>query len=277
MTDVRFPAADSGKARSIRAAPTVGKVDSELREILKERSESSFRKYLRLNVGKEGVAALVAYEWNTALLGSIPGAAGLFLRQKLGRRMWGSCGTGVAIGRNVTVRHPHRIVLGNDVVIDDNCVLDGKGEADTTLVIGDGASIGRNTVLSCKGGTIRLGERVNISVNCTLISESELTIGSKVLIAGHCYLIAGGNHGIDRTDIPILEQPLLHKGGVHVGDNAWLGASVTVLDGVTIGRDSVVAAGAVVHRPLPDFAVGGGVPARVLRMRNAPAGEERSG
>lgn len=235
--------------------------------MLKDRSASAVEKYSALNVGRPGWLALLAYEWHTAFLGSIPGAAGFFLRQKLSRGMWGSCGDGVVIGRNVTVRHPHRIHLGDRVVIDDNCVLDAKGGHDRAIVVGNDTIIGRNTVLSCKGGTIALSERVNISLNCTLISESALSIGTKVLMAGHGYVIAGGNHGLERTDIPILDQPLVQKGGVAIGDHAWLGANVTVLDGATVGRDATIAAGAVVTRPVPDFAIAGGVPARVLRQR----------
>lgn len=246
---------------------TVGQVDTEVRKLLKDDQQSALRKYAWLTVGRPGLWALARYELLTSLLGSLPGAMGIALRQKFYRRLFGRCGRGVVIGRNVTIRHPHRIALGDGVIIDDNCVLDAKGEADRTLTIGSHTILGRNTILSCKGGVIELGERVNISVNCTLISETRLRIGDKTLIAGHCYLIAGGNHGLDRTDVPVCEQPCIQKGGIDIAPHCWLGAGVTVLDGVTIGRDSVVAAGAVVHRPLPAFVIAGGVPAKILRQR----------
>jgi acetyltransferase-like isoleucine patch superfamily enzyme len=143
------------------------------------------------------------------------------------------------IGRNVVIRHPHRIVLGDNVIVDDNAVLDAKGNRDVSIRIGSDAIIGRNTILSCKqmaeqSGTIELGERANISVNCTLISESRLAIGARVLVAGHVYIIAGGNHGIDRTDIPILEQPMVHKGGVAIEDDCWLGAGAGIAGGILL-------------------------------------------
>ena len=241
--------------------------ETELRRTLGDQHQSSLQKYCGLNVGRPGYFALLRYELLTAGLGGVPGAVGLFLRQKLYRRLWKRCGRGVVIGRNVTIRHPHRIELGDRVVVDDGCVLDGKGSADNTITIGNDVIIGRNTVLSCKGGTIRLGDRTNVSVNCTLLSDSVLEIGQRVLIAGHCYLVAGGNHGVDRLDVPMIDQPMVQKGGIHIGDNSWLGAQVTVLDGSTIGRDVLIGAGAVVNRSIHDFAVAVGVPANVIRDR----------
>lgn len=248
---------------------TVVGADSEVRRMMKDTEGSALKKYMALTVGKPSLFALLKYELLTGLLGSIPGALGFVLRQKLYRHMFAGCGRKVVFGRNVTIRHPHRIRFGGNVIIDDNAVLDAKGDSDITIEIGSGSIIGRNSILSCKGGAIRLADKVNISVNCTLISETLLSIGENVLIAGHCYLIAGGNHGLERTDIPILEQPLIEKGGIDIKEHCWLGAHVTVLDGVTIGRDSVAAAGAVVTRPVPAYHIVGGVPAKVLRDRGA--------
>jgi acetyltransferase-like isoleucine patch superfamily enzyme len=239
--------------------------------MMKDTEGSSLKKYMAFTVGKRSLFALLKYELLTGLLGAVPGAMGLLLRQKLYRHMFASCGRKVVFGCNVTIRHPHRIRFGDNIIIDDNAVLDGKGESDITIDIGSGSIIGRNSILSCKGGSIRLAERVNISVNCTLISETLLRIGENVLIAGHCYLIAGGNHGLDRTDIPILEQPLIEMGGIDIREHCWLGANVTVLDGVTIGRDSVAAAGSVVTKSVPEYHIVGGVPAKVLRDRKASA------
>ncbi len=265
---------ESTRQPSRPSAEMAGKVsvveaDSEVRRMMKDTQGSALKKYMALTVGRPSLLALLKYELLTGLLGSIPGALGLVLRQKLYRHMFESCGRKVVFGRNVTIRHPHRIRIADNVIIDDNAVLDAKGEADVTIDIGGGSIVGRNSILSCKGGAIQLDDRVNISVNCTLISETRLHVGENVLIAGHCYLIAGGNHGLDRTDIPILEQPLIEKGGIDIGAHCWLGANVTLLDGVTVGRDSVIAAGAVVTKPVPEYSIAGGVPAKVLRDRKA--------
>lgn len=231
--------------------------------------ESAMDKYRNVNVGRDGLRTLLDYELACWLLAPMPGALGYLLRSKAYRRLLGSAGKGFVIGRNVCLRHPGRIRLGGGVIVDDNCVLDAKGESDRGIVIGDGAVLGRNTILSCKGGGIEIGEGANISANCMLLSETQLSIGRNVLIAGMTYIVAGGNHGIERTDMPIIRQPCISKGGVRIEDNCWLGANVTVLDGVTIGRDSVIGAGAVVAESIPEFAIAVGVPAKVVKLRSA--------
>lgn len=229
--------------------------------------KSALGKYVDIAVGRRGLMPLLSYELATWFLAPAPGALGYFLRSKLYRRMLGFCGKGLVMGRNVSLRHPRKIRLGQGVAIDDNCVLDAKGYSADGICIGDGVVISRNTIISCKGGSIDIEDNANISANCMLISESRLSIGRNVLIAGMCYIVAGGNHGIERTDVPIIAQPMAQKGGVIVGENCWLGANVTVLDGVTIGRDSIVGAGAVVTESLPEFCIAVGAPARVIKMR----------
>jgi acetyltransferase-like isoleucine patch superfamily enzyme len=251
-------------------------VDSELRQLLKDPNASAVQKYMALTLGRNSMLGLFWFELRTLLFCNMPGALGIALRRVFYKGMFGAMGRGVVIGRGVTIRHPHRIRLGDGVIVDDGAVLDGKGDRPVTIDIGAGSIIGRNTALSCKqvsevSGHIVLKEQVNISVNCTLISESELLIAEKVLIAGHCYLNAGGNHGIARLDLAIIDQPMVHKGGIRIGAGSWLGASSVMLDGTTIGENAVVAAGAVVNGPVAACTIVGGIPAKLLRDRRAEA------
>lgn len=240
---------------------------TELQSQLLESHGSALDKYIELNVGRKGLWALMNYELASAFLDPMPGALGYLLRGKIYPRYLGSVGAKLVLGSNVCVRHPKRIHLGTGVIVDNNCVLDAKGKSEDGISLGDHVVIGRNTILSCKGGRIRIDDNSNISANCMLLSESELSIGKNVLVAGMAYIVAGGNHGTERTDIPIIRQPMVCKGGIRIEDNCWLGANVTVLDGVTIGRDSIIGAGATVTSDIPEYSIAIGTPAKVVKSR----------
>jgi acetyltransferase-like isoleucine patch superfamily enzyme len=234
-------------------------------ELLFAPGRSALEKYRDLVVGRPGFGALVGYELVMTLTQAIPGALGLALRKICYPLVLGSCGRNVVFGQNVVLRHPHKIHIGSDVVIDDNCLLDAKGRQNVGIRIGNGAFIGRNTILSCKDGDIELGDRANIGFNCEVFSASAVRIGPSVLMAAYCYVI-GGDH--DRSDpgASVLSQGRTSR-GVTLGEGAWLGAGVKVLDGVSVGEHAIVGAGAVVNRDVPAHTIAVGVPARPVSTR----------
>ena len=240
-----------------------GSAQKELLSVKKSLSA----KYSTLVVGQKGTWKLLRFELITLLFSRAPGALGLALRKVFYPPLFRSVGKGVVFGRSLALRHPHKITIGDNAVIDDNVLLDAKGEGNAGLRIGANAYIGRNTILNCKEGSITVGDFTNISANCSLLSETEIVLGRYCFLAGHCYLVAGGNHSFEDITKPIMFQPSVSKGGIRVGDDVWLGAGVIVLDGVTIGPGAVVGAGAVVTGPLPGFAVAVGSPAKVIRDR----------
>ena len=222
-------------------------------------------KYQRLVVGRSGWGALLTYELVNLIAQWVPGALGLALRKTCYPWLLGACGRGVVFGQHVTLRHPHRIRIGDDVVVDDHCLLDAKGDGHEGITIGSGVFIGRNTILSCKSGDIVLGDGTNIGFNCEIFSASRVRVGKDILIAAYTYLV-GGDHLYDRTDIPVLQQGRTAK-GIDVGDGTWLGTHVVVTDGSTIGRDAIIGAGAVVVGEIPAFSIATGIPAKVTRNR----------
>lgn len=236
------------------------------------RRGSALGKYQDLVVGSRSLARLALYEAVTLLTTWVPGALGLVLRRIAYPWLLGRSGRNVTFGQGVVLRHPHKIRLGDDVVIDDLVLLDAKGSANRGIEIGDGVFVGRGTILSCKDGDITLGEHTNIGFNSEIFSGSSVTVGRHGLFAAYTYLVGGG-HDFERADLPVLEQERVSK-GITLGDNVWLGTGAKVLDGVRVGRDVVVGANAVVNTDLPDGAVAAGVPARVLRRRE-PASEAR--
>jgi acetyltransferase-like isoleucine patch superfamily enzyme len=222
-------------------------------------------KYAALIIGKTSFAALLKYELIVLISQSVPGALGLALRKALYPLLLGTCGRNVVFGQNVVLRHPHKIHIADNVVIDDHCLIDAKGDSNAGIRIASGVFIGRNTILSCKNGDIELGEGANVGFNCEIFSASRVRIGPNALIAAYCYLI-GGNHEFSDVSRAVLEQGRT-SAGIFVGDGAWLGAGAKVLDGVEIGARAVVGAGAVVRESVPEGATAVGVPARVIGTR----------
>ena len=226
---------------------------------------SAREKYTSLIVGKPGLGSLIKYELIVTLSQHVPGALGLVLRKTFYPWLLGACGRNVVFGHNVVLRHPHKISIADNVVIDDNCLIDAKGESNTGIRIGSGAFIGRNTILSCKNGDIELADGVNIGFNCEIFSASRVHVGRNALIAAYSYLV-GGDHDFSDPSRPVLDQPRT-SAGISVGEGAWLGAGVKVLDGVIIGAHAVIGAGAVVRDAVPDRATAVGVPARIVGTR----------
>lgn len=235
-------------------------------EQLFDRRTSAREKYAALVVGRPGLGALVKHELVTLAAQTTPGALGLLLRKQLYPLLLGACGQNVIFGQNVVLRHPHKIRIGNDVVIDDNCLIDAKGQSNQGITIGDGVFIGRNTILSCKDGDIVIDDRANIGFNSEIFSASTVRIGRDTLIAAYCYVI-GGDHDFSDPSQPVLAQAR-RSAGVMVGAGAWLGAGAKLLDGVSIGDGAVVGAGAVVREAVPARAIAVGVPARVVGQRD---------
>jgi len=245
--------------------PNYGREAIQIQKYLSDNQTSSLTKYQALIIGKKGLGNLARYEIITLLSSWVPGALGLFLRSKLYPLMLGKVGKNVIFGTNVVLRHPHKIFLGNNVVVDDNCLLDAKGTDNQGIVIGDDVFIGRNTILSCKNGDIILANHVNIGFNCEIVSASRVSLGERVLMAAYGYLMSA-DHDMARTDVPISDQPRGGK-GINIEDDVWLGAGVKVTDGVTIRRDSIIGTGSVVSTDISEYSIALGFPARVVKKR----------
>jgi acetyltransferase-like isoleucine patch superfamily enzyme len=231
---------------------------------LSNQKKGKVQKYAELVVGRPGLLALVRHEL-VMFWAWVPGALGLFVRSKLYPLVLGACGRNVTFGQNVVLRHPHKIRIGNDVVVDDNVLLDAKGVDNTGIVLEDGVFIGRNSIFSCKNGDILLDERANIGFNCEIFSADEIRVGKDVMLAAYVYLV-GGDHMHDRLDIPISQQGRIGL-PITIGDGCWLGAHAVVAGGVDIGAHAIIGAGAVVLETIPAYHIAAGVPAKPVRDR----------
>jgi len=109
------------------------------------------------------------------------------------------------------------------------------------------------------GKNIRIGKNVFINSGCRFQDQGGITIGDDALI-GHNAVLATLNHSFAPDDRKSMEPaPIV------IGKNVWLGANVTILPGVTIGDNAVVAAGAVVTKDVPEGMIFGGVPAKAIK------------
>jgi acetyltransferase-like isoleucine patch superfamily enzyme len=241
-----------------------------IQQALRDERRSALAKYQDLVVGSRSLLRLIAYELVVTLTSWVPGALGLVLRRLAYPPLLGRCGRNVMFGHGVVLRHPAKIRLGDDVIVDDLVVLDAKGGSNEGITVGTGVFLGRGTILSCKDGDIVLGDHVNIGFHSEVFSASRVTVGSHGLFAAYTYLVGGG-HAFDDASMPVLSQERTSR-GIALGENVWLGTGVKVLDGVRIGRDVVVGAGAVVTTDLPDGVIAAGVPARVVRSRGEKGG-----
>jgi acetyltransferase-like isoleucine patch superfamily enzyme len=115
-------------------------------------------------------------------------------------------------------------------------------------------------------GSVVLGN--NCSINPYATIRGNFRCGDGVRIGAYTCIV-GFNHGFERLDIPIYQQPCSSK-GIVLGDDIWVGAQVTIVDGIKVGSHSILAGGAVITHDVPDYAIVGGNPAKIIRMRNEP-------
>ena len=254
---------------STEAQPNDRRIQIAQSEIA-DAGKSKLRKYGALVVGKAGLGPILRYELVMLLSAWIPGALGLFLRSKLYPLLLGACGRNVTFGQNVVLRHPHKIRIGNDVVVDDHVLLDAKGVDNRGIVLEDGVFLGRNTILSSKNGYIHLEERANLGFNCEIFAADEVRVGKDVMLAAYVYLV-GGDHMHDRVDVPVSQQGRIGL-PIHIGEGSWLGAHAVVAGGVSVGEQAIIGAGAVVLDNVPAYHTAAGVPAKTMKDRRRKDG-----
>lgn len=115
-----------------------------------------------------------------------------------------------------------------------------------------------------KGEGIVIGDNSGLGVNCVV--RGPLEIGTNVMM-GPDVRIMTAKHDTSRTDIPMRQQGHLPKQKVTISDDVWIGARVIILPGISIGTGSIIGAGAVVTKDVPEYSVVAGVPAKVIKYR----------
>ena len=228
----------------------------DLLESIGGRDRGAIRRYQDFFLGKRELWPLIRYELAQMLASPMPGALGYVLRKMLMTPLLEHAGSGVQIGCNVSLRHPGKISIGDRSAIDDLCMLDARSVEQGDFTIGADVIIARGTIVTSKSdrGFIEIGDHCTIGKECVLTSTGGLRLGKWVGVANTSCL-GGGRYRTDRRDIPMMKQQTYTKGPIIIGDDCWIGTGVRVLDGVTIGRGSIIGAGAVVREDVPEYTV----------------------
>src|SRR4029079_17391590 len=136
------------------------------------------------------------------------------------------------------------------------------------LVLGRWSWIGHDTKIRVHEGEVCIGAKTVLGQECTISAFKHVSVGRECILADRVMLI-DFDHGVVEIERPIRDQGI-YKEDVRVGHNVWVGYGACFLRGVTVGDNAVVATYAVVTGDVPPDAVVGGVPARILRRREAP-------
>ncbi len=161
------------------------------------------------------------------------------------------CGKGTRIGLGLKVSSPWAVDIGVNVRILDHVTLnvkDLRSDGRASLIIGDGTFIGRF---------------VRINAWMDVLIEPHVLITDRVLLGDE-------DHVYDDPSRPILLQGSRSKGKVLLRTGCWIGSGAAIMPGVTIGRNAIVGANAVVTKDVPDYTIVAGVPARILRQLDKP-------
>ena len=159
-----------------------------------------------------------------------------------------------------------RLRLDGLAFIGPGCALQVGRRA--TLELGRWCWVGHGCKLRSHEGTVSIGAKTVLGQECTISSFQHVSIGRECVIADRVMLI-DFDHGIAEVERPIRLQGI-YKRDVRVGNNVWIGYGACILRGVTVGDNAVIGTNAVVTKDVPANAVVGGVPARLIRMRDEP-------
>jgi acetyltransferase-like isoleucine patch superfamily enzyme len=159
-----------------------------------------------------------------------------------------------------------RLKLDGLAFIGPGCVLEVGRHA--TLELGRWSWLGHGCKIRSHEGTVSIGAKTVLGQECTISSYQHVSIGRECVIADRVMLI-DFDHGMVDVERPIRLQGI-YKRDVRVGHNVWIGYGACILRGVTIGDNAVIGTNAVVTQDVPANAVVGGVPAKVIRMREEP-------
>lgn len=177
-------------------------------------------------------------------------------------------GKKVFVGEHTKILNSKNIIFGKSVTIDKHTIIDGY--ASEKIILGDCVKIGAFSNLNSTSHFSKYGKGLKMGNNSAIGDYTHfgaaggIEIGNDVIM-GSYISFHSENHNYEDTTQLIREQGVTSK-GIKLGNNIWVGAKVTFLDGCEVGNNSVVAAGSVVNGIFPKNVLIGGVPAKIIKI-----------
>ncbi len=226
-------------------------------------------KNLAHQVAHPGILSRFKEQLITYLIGNVRGPLGNLSRRYIYRFIFKDFGANACIQAGSEFRGAHSIVIGNHVVVNRDVRLNADFP-NCSIILRDHVTLDRGVDIwvSDQGEcTIEIGDSVYIGRYVCMTGPGPISVGRNCMIASHSSLYSN-QHIFDDPTQPIATQGVTQK-GIVIEDDCWLGTGVRVLDGVTIGKGSVIGAGAVVTKDIPPYSVSVGVPAKVISKRGS--------
>ena len=167
------------------------------------------------------------------------------------------------------IQFGHKIKVGSGFNLMEYATLNALSY--DGVEIGNNFTLGKYAVIECTGvlrnvgNSLKIGNNVGINHYCFIGVRGNITIGDNVIF-GPRVNIFSENHNFDRLDISIKNQGVTKEDTI-IGNDVWIGASVSIMPGVKVGNGCVIAAGSVVTKDIADFSVVAGVPAKIIKNR----------
>lgn len=193
----------------------------------------------------------------------------LLLRGVFRRIGFKECGKVIFIDKGARFYGKGHIRIKSGVTIGKYVELDGLSKEG--INIGNNVKIGSFSQIKCTGTLKKIGRGFSIEDNsgfgefCFFGAAGGIKIGSNVIM-GQNIRFHSENHNFDRLDIPIREQGVTNK-GILVEDDCWFGSGVVILDGVTVGKGSVLGSNTLVNKDIPPYSIAVGNPVRIIKSR----------